>query len=125
MPYGPVPSKIDDICKALRGESFFSDKVDQFKEYLEVRNNFLLEAKKDADLDYLSASDIECLDFAIEKCRNKSFDELVDMSHGEAWHNTNPNRTISTKDIMREYGETEEYVNFVYEKLKEESCFLD
>lgn len=93
MQYGPVPSKTDDIFKAVRGDSYFHD--DELNTYFHFVNKYIVEANKKADLDYLSESDLECLKEAIEKCKDKSFDELTKMSHGLAWENTRRDRTIS------------------------------
>lgn len=97
MEFGPVPSHIDDLFKAVRGDSFSPDR---------------------ADTDRLSETDIECLDHAIAMCKDKSFDELTEMSHDMAWSNTRRDREISVKDIMREAGESEEYVEYVAGMLR-------
>lgn len=39
-------------------------------------------------MDELSLSDVKCLDYAIDLCKDKSFPELTDFSHGLAWSNT-------------------------------------
>lgn len=121
MQYGPVPSKTDDIFKAVRGDSYFHD--DELNTYFHFVNKYIVEANKKADLDYLSDSDLECLKEAIEKCKDKSFDELTKMSHGLAWENTRRDRTISFKDILREEGDTEDYVDYIAEKLTLESSY--
>ena len=121
MQYGPVPSKTDDIFKAVRGDSYFHD--DELNTYFHFVNKYIVEANRKADLDYLSESDLECLEEAIERCKDKSFDELTKMSHGLAWENTRRDRTISFKDILREEGDTEDYVDYIAEKLTLESSY--
>lgn len=123
MDYGPVPSKIEDIFKAVRGVSFFSDFAKKIKQYFDFKNKYCLDIKKEANLDYLSESDIECLDHAIGKCKNLSFDELTKLSHDIAWNNTKRDRAMSVKDILREVGDSEEYVDYIAHKLKEEEAF--
>lgn len=73
---------------------------------------------KKANMDYLSESDVECLDFAIDKCKDKSFAELTEMSHDIAWSNTKRDRTMSVKDILREINDSEEYASYISDKLK-------
>lgn len=124
MQYGPVPSNVEDIFKALRGDSFFSDCVDDLRSYFDFINKYIVIPKKDADLDYLSESDIECLDHAIGKCKDKSFAELTDMSHDLAWSNTQKDREMSIKDILREIGDNEEYVAYIDHKLETEEMFI-
>jgi len=116
MPYGPVPSKIDDIFKALKGDSYFSDCVADVSEYLEIKNKYVLNAKKECNTDYLSKTDIKCLDYSIEKCKTKSFNEITAMSHNLAWNNTQMGRRISQKDILREIGDSEEYIEYATAK---------
>jgi uncharacterized phage-associated protein len=121
MQYGPVPSKTDDIFKAVRGDSYFHD--DELNTYIHFVNKYIVEGIKKADLDYLSESDIECLDEAISKCKDKSFDELTKMSHGLAWENTRRDRAMSFKDILREEGDSEEYADYIADKLMLESSY--
>ena len=121
MQYGPVPSKTDDIFKAVRGDSYFHD--DELNSYFHFVNKYIVEANKKANLDYLSESDIECLEESIERCKDKSFDELTKMSHGLAWENTRRDRTMSFKDILREEGDSEDYVDYIAEKLTLESSY--
>ena len=121
MSYGPVPSKTDDIFKAVRGDSFFP--AGDLARYFHFVNKYRVKEDAQPDMDWLSKSDIECLDYAIEKCRDKNFEELTSLSHGLAWSNTQANRTISFKDILREVGDSEDYVNYIDSKLKLESSF--
>lgn len=124
MAFGPVPSNIEDIFKALRGDSYFSGCVEDLKPYFDFANKYILVPKKDADLDYLSESDLECLDSAIAKCKDKSFEELTQMSHDLAWSNTKRDRKISFKDILREAGDDEEYASYIENKIETESALL-
>lgn len=120
MEYGPVPSKTDDIFKSVRGDSYFQ--AGELNRYFRFINRHIVEPCMKCDTDYLSESDMECLDYAIEKCKDKSFSELTTMSHDFAYQNTKRDRVISFKDILREVGDTEAYVDYIAEKLKEESA---
>ena len=75
-------------------------------------------------MDELSKTDIDCLDSAIEFCKDKSFQELTLVSHGLAWSNTQRDRTISVKDILREAGDEEAYVEYIADNLKMQASFL-
>ena len=123
MSYGPVPSRTDDIFKAARGDSYFSNPAEELQGYFHFINKYVIEADKDADLDYLSDTDVECLDYAINKCKGKTFGELTEMSHDLAWNNTLRDREMSVKDILRENGENEDYVEYVASKLEVENTF--
>ena len=123
MQFGPVPSKIDDIFKAVRGDSYFSDSdfAEDLKCNFHFVNKYIICADKPADTDYLSDSDIECLDASIAKCRNESFGALTELSHGLAWQNTQRDRMMSVKDILREVGDDEGYVDYIDKKLRTEA----
>lgn len=126
MQYGPVPSNIDDLLKALRGDSFFStsDEIAPLKECMVFDNRYIVRALKREDGDELSESDINCLDFAITLCKDKSFSELTAFSHGLAWSSTNPDRAMSVKDILREAGDDEAYVDYIASRQKLYTAFL-
>lgn len=122
MNYGPVPSNVEDIFKAVRGDSFFSQYAEDIKkDSFDFSNKFILHPKRDANMDYLSETDLESLDFAIEKCKNLTFQQLTDISHDLAWNNTPKDRAISVKDILMEVGDNEEYANFIAQKLEIEN----
>lgn len=126
MQYGPVPSNVDDILKAVRGDSFFasSNEAEPLKKYLTFYNRFMVRALVSPDMDELSATDVKCLMYAIDLCRNKSFDELTKYSHGLAWNDTRPDREMSVKDILREVGEDEAYVEYIADKQRTQAAFL-
>lgn len=126
MKYGPVPSCVDDILKAVRGDSFFSNNQDimELKKSLYFENRFYIVGVKAPDIDYLSETDVECLLSSIEFCRDKNFDQLTAASHGLAYNSTNPDRRISVKDILREAGDEEAYVEFIADSLKTQAAFL-
>lgn len=121
MEFGPVPSKTDDIFKSIRGDSYF--KAGELIKYLHFVNRYIVEPSMKSNTDYLSDTDIECLDKAIERCKNKTFAELTRMTHDFAYQNTKRDRAMSFKDILREIGETEEYVDYISEKMNLESSF--
>ncbi len=126
MQFGPVPSCVDDILKALRGDSFFSssDKIELLKKSLVFENRYILRSLVAPDMDELSETDVECLSYAVNICKNKSFAELTQFSHGLAWSNTKRDREISVKDILREAGDEEAYVEYIADRQKLQAAFL-
>lgn len=76
MQYGPVPSGIYDIIK-------HADSADD--KDIKVSDSGVT-ALRDADLGELSESNIEALDYAIEKYGHLSFKELSRISHDEIWN---------------------------------------
>ena len=121
MNYGPVPSRTDDIFKSVRGDSYFPP--GELAKYFHFVNRYIVAADQDADQDYLSESDIECLNHSISMCKDMSFEQLTSLSHGLAWENTAKDRPISFADILREEGDTEGYIEYVTNKMQLESSF--
>jgi len=126
MQFGPVPSCIDDILKALRGDSFFSSssQIEPLRKSLVFENRFVIRSLQSPDMDELSDSDVECLSYAIDVCRDKSFAALTELSHGLAWNNTRRDREMSVKDILREAGDEEQYVEYIADRQKIQASFL-
>ena len=121
MEYGPVPSSLYDIVKAVRGDSYFAAQAEEFRPLIAFHNKYTMKALLPPNLDYLSPTDIECLDRYIAQLDPLSFEEITILSHGEAWQNTAQNRNISFKDMMREAGESEDYADFIDTKLRMEA----
>ncbi|MCL2312780.1 MAG: Panacea domain-containing protein [Firmicutes bacterium] len=117
MKDGPVPSKIDDIFKAVRGDSFFSSDAAEYANLFSVHEWFFIKPKVDANLDYLSQSDIEELDDSLNKYGTMSWDEIRKKSHDFAWHATPENKQINIDDILRELGEDEDYIAYISENI--------
>lgn len=126
MQFGPVPSCVDDILKALRGDSFFSanTEINELKKRIAFDNRYILRSFASPDMEELSETDVECLSYAIEICKDKSFGELTEFSHGLAWNNTRRDREISVKDILREIGDEEAYVDYIADRQKLQDAFL-
>ena len=126
MQFGPVPSCVDDILKALRGDSFFSSstEIDSLRKRLVFENRYMIRALQSPDLDELSKTDVDCLNYAVDLCKDKSFSELTQFSHGLAWSNTRRDREMSVKDILREAGDDEAYVDYIADCQKLQAAFL-
>lgn len=124
MDFGPVPSCLDDIFKAVRGDSYFSNCSEEFKKSFHFINNFEMESSTAANMDYLSKTDISCLDNAIKLCGKKSFKELVTLSHDYAWNATGKNSAMSYKDILTEAGADDDYINFTMQNMELEKALL-
>lgn len=120
MNAGPVPTRIYDMFKIVRGDSLYSsDKslVDFYSKFFDVVGNYYLVPKKNADLSQLSQSDIECLDKSIIENKDLSFGQICEKSHDIAWVNTPRDSMMDFADIMREDGNSEEFISFVNEGM--------
>ena len=56
--------------------------------------------KREANLDYLSESDIECLNEAINKIKGMSFRNLERFSHDSLYYTADQNNEISIDEII-------------------------
>jgi len=123
MKDGPVPSKIDDIFKAVRGDSFFAFDAKEYAKLFSVQGWYFILPNTEANLDYLSQSDVEELNDALNKYGLMSWDEVREKSHDFAWRATPSNRQISIDNIMRENGEDENYIEYITEHIAlQKSC---
>ena len=99
MKHGPVPSQTYDILKSVRGDGFAS-LAEPAKKAFSVEKNSVIRPFREADLDFLSDSDLECLDEAIRQYGSLSFKELTNRSHDAAWHSANENDLIEIEQII-------------------------
>lgn len=115
---GPVPSILyDSIKKGLNCDKELEQMISQAIEKGNEDAYYMWSAKRQADLDYLSKSEIEELDKSIEENARLPYNELREKSHGKEWrrayHSISPGRKImdvigmakdaSASDAMLEY----------------------
>lgn len=90
-PNGPVPSTVYDFIKGQLGQAGNPEAILAALEF--GTDPFpSVRAKRAANVDALSPSDIECLDHAIAFCRTQRFGHLSALTHQErAWLEASPN----------------------------------
>ena len=115
MSDGPVPSYLYDIFKSVRGNGYFKDNG-HFSKYFSVIEGCLLKEKMEANLDKLSKTDLEQLNVSLEKYGNMSWNEIRELSHGQAWINTVNNSVISFVDILKEIEADTTYIDYLKEQ---------
>lgn len=131
LPFGPVPSSMYDILKMARGDgkemSFHKD--DGLMEVAESIGwkDERYYAKEDPDMDYLSESDIQCLDKAIERVSKMSFNDIFSDTHGKEWErafNTKKGgkKVMDTIKIAEEGGADEATLEYLKEYLELEKA---
>lgn len=125
MDYGPVPSLAYDIFKALRNHGPLAKDREEFMPYFEEirKNNF--RAKQTPDLDYLSESEIECINEAIKANGHLTFDDRTDKSHDAAWTNTLRNKEISVLKIAAVGGAEEGMLAYIKECIENVRVFSE
>jgi len=100
MPNGPVPSTLYDFIKGNLSnsgdpEAFFAAIQIDRDQYLRVN------AKRAADEETLSPSDLECLNEAIQFCRQNTFAFLSSLTHRErSWREADINGPMSYEAMV-------------------------
>jgi len=122
MKDGPVPSKLYDIFKAIRGDSFFP--AGTLGDYFSVHGERYIMPEKKPDLSYLSQTDVAELDESISKYGEMPFGALREISHDIAWSSAPDNGKIIVENMLREVGEDEEYISYVAEVMNCQNAFL-
>ncbi len=101
MPEGACPSKIYDSMKVLRGE-INNNYLPNSEQYLEVDpTTYDVIVKDMPSIDYLSASEIECLDETISILKRCGRWNIRDLAHDDAWRHTERNAEMDFVDIAK------------------------
>lgn len=124
MENGPVPTKLYDAVKAIRGDR---DKVELFSSFYDgfnVLDKGVLEAIESPDMDELSQSDVTCLRQSIEENGYLGFNKISDKSHDSAWKTAGLNKEMSLVEIAVAGGAGEAEVDYVKEYIERKHlCF--
>ena len=96
MKYGPVPSNIYDLLKAAKEKQ----EIAPTKASFTVLQEWQVKSLRSPNLDAFSDSDLECLNNALQKYGNLSFNQLTDLSYDEAWKATDRNTLINIEKII-------------------------
>ena len=118
MTYGPVPSMAYDIVKSMRGERLMVAFQDQFTPYFELLGKYTIRAKVNPDLDYLSKSEMQCLNESVGECEKLSFQECTNRSHDSAWHNADENSEMNLLDIAKAGGAQNGMIAYIRESIE-------
>lgn len=119
LDHGPVPSKIYDIFKAVRGDSLIP--TDEFNKYFSVNGSYIARALTEPDLDEFSESDIECLKESLKENGSLPFDILKKKSHGKAYNSAHHNSKIDIEEIVKEGGANKEMIKYI-KAVAENNC---
>ena len=109
MDYGPVPSFIRDVVE---------EKINGLEEIVAKYHKYFIKSLQKAETEYLSESDLNCLDEAIIENKNLSFEELTKKSHDKAYNKSN--WQIDYLDMANAEGKDVKKINFITEQLLNE-----
>ena len=101
LPFGPVPSNIYNVLKMASGDSnelnyHRSDDMHLASDAINFKSG-RYSAKEDPNMDFLSKSDIESLNYGIEKVAKMSFNQIKEDTHGMEWK-----RAFNSKSSLKE-----------------------
>ena len=101
LPFRPVPSNIYNVLKMASGDSnelnyHRSDDMHLASDAINFKSG-RYSAKEDPNMDFLSKSDIESLNYGIEKVAKMSFNQIKEDTHGMEW-----NRAFNSKSSLKE-----------------------
>ena len=85
----------------------------------------MLEAKRNADLDYLSKADIEALNNSISENANLSYGDLRAKSHGEEWsraYNQQGRKVMDIVGMAKDGMASEDMIEYIKESLAVEAA---
>ena len=102
MRAGPVPSKIYDMVKLVRGDSVVEDML-ELNQYFRVSNYFVYPIQE-PEMGEFSESDLECITESLTENQGLSFDELTQKSHDSAYLKSDKNDRISYLEIAKAAG---------------------
>ncbi|OJV14767.1 MAG: hypothetical protein BGO21_18925 [Dyadobacter sp. 50-39] len=111
MKNGPVPSIAYDIYKSVKEGGA------TYARYFSPIDRFSIEAIAEPDLDFLSQSEIICLEESVLENKDLSFNDLTDKSHDEAWNLTARDKEISPVAIARAGGADSHMVKYIEDQL--------
>ncbi|WP_315820320.1 Panacea domain-containing protein [Paraflavitalea speifideaquila] len=117
---GPVPSRLYDYVKIIEGKYTLpvqTDFVEELSAHIATATPYIVIPLKEADGKFLSRSAIKFLDESISKYRGKSFGELTEASHDEAWKAAARNDHMSTIEIAKSAGVNDEMLKYIQEKM--------
>lgn len=95
MKHGPVPSAIYDLMKKnpFRG-------IDKLSEGIFDLEGYIVRPLRQPDKEYLSKSEVECLDETLSEYGRMNFGELSKESHRDAWKEADENDAIKLEDMI-------------------------
>jgi uncharacterized phage-associated protein len=122
--YGPVPSMAYEVLKSLRGEGFMVELRHEFAPYFELINRYTVKAKAEPNMDYLSESEVMCLDESIEENRHLTFNGRTGKSHDPAYNNADNEGYISFLDMAKVGGANETMISYIKESIENQVAIL-
>lgn len=114
MEYGPVPSAVYDMMKVPDGRRSIDVDWDVLiKEAFETTQGRNIRPLRAANIELLSESELQCIEHIIASFGNKSFGQLTDITHDEAWQQTSENQPIPLEAIAATLPNAGEIIDYL------------
>jgi uncharacterized phage-associated protein len=110
MDLGPVPSSTYDLIKAVRDKRFSSFPAD-FNVI-----GYTIETQRDANPDFLSESNIECLNEVLRTFGSCSFNDIMEAAHDtvfKKYHKPNTSIPIPIEAIASQLDNSKEVIDYL------------
>ena len=119
MKDGPVASNTFDIIKIARGDGKYIPNgcdTESVRKALSI-SGWNVIARREPDEDYLSDSDLECIDKSIDKIGRMSFEDIRTMSHDAAWESADRNGEMPLESIVAQLKNSEMILDYLHNGL--------
>lgn len=102
MKYGPVPSFVKNVV---------DENIEGLEEVVAKYHRYFIKSLVEPNLDFLSESDIECLNESIAENKDLDFPELTDKSHDYAYNKAN--WSIDYMDMAKAVGASNDNLFYI------------
>jgi hypothetical protein len=111
MKHGLVPSQIYNLLKLVLGDlspSFQPSQEisEQVHQAFKIVDKHDIKKLRQPNTDFLSDSDMECLNHSVTKYGGLSFVKLTELSHDRAWESADENDLIDVEDIIKTFDDS-------------------
>jgi uncharacterized phage-associated protein len=117
MDNGPVPSAIYDLLKGLKNSPNIYPV--ELKNAFKFNGRYTLTSLVEPEMEWLSESEIICIEESITEVGNLSFKELSDKSHDSAWQ---ADYYMKSEKIALAGGANEAMISYI-KKIEEQTTY--
>lgn len=122
LPDGPVPSSLYDCIKVdYRRDGELSEMLSECVRFGTEDASYILVAKREANIDYISQAEQEELDKSIEENAKMPYGQLRAKSHGTEWeraYNSSGRKEMDIIGMVRDVNNDEDLISYIKENLE-------
>lgn len=120
MEYGPVPSILYNLLKAITISENTLDKhaLDSFSDDFEAVYSTVIKAKRSSNAEYISEAEKDSLDKAIKIIKPLSFNSRTALTHDAAYESARLNRSMKEEEIIAASTDDPNVIEFALEQLQ-------